>query len=198
MELDMARKEYKEDLRITKTKAALSNAFFDMLTNMTFEEITVNELCETAGVRRATFYKHFNDKNDFVTFIVKDVRDKFDQNTWNKDVNPTPTKEYYLKYAEAVMTFLVEREEAINKIIHSSIRSAFVDVFMQQNFLDTKSRLETSVEAGMKLISTPDVVTCMIIGGTSLCIIRWFEQENRCSADRLLADISEFIERTIG
>ena len=196
MEFNMARKE---DLRITKTKAALSSAFFDMLTDKTFDDITVNELCEKAGVRRATFYKHFNDKNDFVTFIAKDIRDKFDQNTWKKDLNPAITKDYYLKYIEELINFLVSHDSAIEKMVNDSgLRSTFITVLMRQNFLDTRYRLENSVENGMKLFSTPDYVTAMIIGGTSLALVRWFEQEDRCSADKLLSDISEFIDRTLG
>lgn len=195
MEFNMARKE---DLRITKTKAALSSAFFDMLADKTFDDITVNELCEKAGVRRATFYKHFNDKNDFVTFIAKDIRDKFDQNIWKKDLNPAITKDYYLKYIEELIDFLVSHDSAIEKMVNDSgLRSTFIKVLMRQNFLDTKYRLENSVENGMKLFSTPDVVTAMIIGGTSLALIRWFEQEDRCPTDKLLSDISEFIDRIL-
>lgn len=195
MEFNMARKE---DLRITKTKAALSSAFFDMLTDKTFDDITVNELCEKAGVRRATFYKHFNDKNDFVTFIAKDIRDKFDQNTWHKDLNPAITKDYYLKYIEELINFLVSHDSAIEKMVtDSGLRSTFITVLMRQNFLDTRYRLENSVENGMKLFSTPDLVTSMIIGGTSLALVRWFEQEDRCPQDKLLSDISEFIDRIL-
>ena len=49
----------KEDLRVKKTKRVLTEAFFKLLNEKPFEEITVNELCDRADVRRATFYKHY-------------------------------------------------------------------------------------------------------------------------------------------
>ena len=57
--------EGKSDLRIIKTRKALYTAFTMLLGEKSFEDITVNELCENAMVRRATCYKHFADKYDF-------------------------------------------------------------------------------------------------------------------------------------
>ena len=46
----------KEDLRVKKTKRALTLAFIELLKVKHFEDITINELCEKAEIRRATFY----------------------------------------------------------------------------------------------------------------------------------------------
>lgn len=188
---------HKEDLRITKTRAALSSAFFEMLADMELSDITVNQLCEKSGVRRATFYKHFKDKDDFIVFVIKDVRNHFDNNIWNKDLNPTFTKDYYKRYAECLLAFLLRHEVAIKRVVNAPIRSAFIDAFMQENFDDTKKKLEASVKDGMHLIASADVVASMIIGGTSMCIIRWFEAEDKCSPDVLIQDIYAFIDRVL-
>ena len=57
----------KEDLRVRKTKKALFDAFMSLLAKKPYEDITINELCDAADVRRATFYKHYSDKVSFVT-----------------------------------------------------------------------------------------------------------------------------------
>ena len=188
----------KEDLRIIKTKAALTNSFFALLEEMTLEDITVNGLCEKAGVRRATFYKHFTDKNDFILYLIKDVRERFEHDTWNKNgLVPVVTKEYYLKYAEAVIQYLLTRENAIKKIIDSSVRSTFIEVFVQQNYKDTKKKLEISAKGGMNLISSPDVVASMLVGGTARAIVNWFENTERCPVNVLLRDIFKIIDRVL-
>ena len=189
---------HKEDLRIIKTRAALSSTFFKMLADMELSEITVNRLCEESGVRRATFYKHFRDKDDFIIYIIKDIRAYFDTNVWNKDNNTTFTKEYYHKYAEALLAFLLRHEAARKRVATAQIRSTFIDVFLQQNFEDTKRRLEASAKSGMPLIASADVVASMLIGGTSYCIIRWFESEDRCPPETLLKDITNYINRILG
>lgn len=187
----------KEDIRITKTKAALSDAFFKMLTDMTLNDVTINELCERADVRRATFYKHFKDKNDFVLFLIKDIRARFDNEVWKADLNTNITKEYYLQYAEALINYLLEREAAFKKIIDSPVRSTFFDVFLHENYEDTKRRLSASVDGGMTLIAPVDVVASMIVGGIAHCMIKWLDSERRRPAQALLGDISKFIDKVL-
>ena len=187
----------KEDIRITKTKAALSEAFFKMLENMTLDDITINELCERANVRRATFYKHFKDKNDFVLFLIKDIRARFDNEIWKADLNTTITKEYYLKYASAIIDYLLERDVAIKKIINSHARSSFFDIFLHENYEDTKRRLEESENSGMSMAISPNVMASFIVGGVAHAIIKWFDAEERCPAEVLLRNISIFIDRLL-
>ena len=187
----------KEDIRITKTKAALSDAFFKMLAVMTLDDITVNELCERANVRRATFYKHFKDKNDFVVFLIKDIRSRFDNEVWKSDLNTTITKDYYLKYAKAIIDYLLERDAAIRRIIDSNARTSFFDLFLHENYEDTKRRLEASVNSGMTLSMSTEVMASFIVGGIAHAIIKWFDSDNRCPVELLLQDISIFITKIL-
>ena len=188
----------KEDLRITKTKAALTNAFFKMLEEMPLEDITVNELCDRAGVRRATFYKHFNDKSDFLTSLIKEVRTRFEEDVWSKQASTYPTKDYYVNYAKALTMYLLEKKIPIRKIVKSSVRSTFIDVFAHQNQIDTKKRLEASLAAGMPLVSSPEVVASMLVGGITQCIITWFDTEEKCcTVEDLLNEISKIIEKVL-
>lgn len=59
------------DLRVQKTYKLLVFAFDNLLREKEFEEISVTELCDAAMIRRPTFYKHFLDKYDFLTFFIK-------------------------------------------------------------------------------------------------------------------------------
>ena len=187
----------KEDIRITKTKAALSSSFFSMLEEMTLDDVTVNELCERAYVRRATFYKHFKDKNDFVLFLIKDIRARFDNEVWKADLNTTITKEYYLKYANAIIDYLLERDIAIKRIIDSHARSSFFDIFLHENYEDTKRRLAASADSGMSITISSEVMASFIVGGIAHAIIKWFDSDDRAPVELLLNDISIFIEKLL-
>ena len=61
--------EEKTDLRIRKTYKALCDAFVTILEKKRFDDLTVNELCDEATIRCATFYKHFADQYDFFSFF---------------------------------------------------------------------------------------------------------------------------------
>ena len=185
----------KEDIRIVKTKKALTDAFFVILTEMPLDEVKVNDLCERADVRRATFYKHFKDKTDFVTYLIKDVRARFDNEVWQADLKTTITKEYYIQYAEAIINYLLDRDTAIKNIIDSPVRSVFFDLFLHENYEDTVRRLEASKECGVNLIAPTEVMASMIVGGIAHVIIKWFDASERCPVENLLDYISSFIEK---
>ena len=56
----------RQDRRVLRTRQALSAALVDLMTAAKFEEITVQQVLERAGVGRATFYAHFRNKNDLL------------------------------------------------------------------------------------------------------------------------------------
>lgn len=63
--------ENKVDLRVQKTERALLEAMHALLQDKPLHAISVSDLCETAMIRRATFYKHFKDKYDFLDFCIE-------------------------------------------------------------------------------------------------------------------------------
>ncbi|MFI3141853.1 MAG: TetR/AcrR family transcriptional regulator [Clostridia bacterium] len=61
----------KIDSRIRRTYANLTKALYALLQENNFENLTVSQICEEAGVHRATFYKHFVDKYAFLRFYFE-------------------------------------------------------------------------------------------------------------------------------
>lgn len=75
------------DLRVIKTKRALSESLFNLLSEKLFSTITVNMICDKALVHRTTFYKHFYDKYDLLSYLItsltkdyfeKDIRERIE------------------------------------------------------------------------------------------------------------------------
>ena len=188
----------KEDIRITKTKLALGKAFFEMLTVMPLESITVNDLCQRADIRRATFYKHFNDKSDFVFSLIKEARMRFDSRANESGNTPRDVKDYYLYCAESVIDYLLKYDNAMKHILNSGMRPLFIEMFVRQNHEDTVKRLELSVSQGLSLFASPEVIASMLIGGVAQPITYWFESNDRCPKEDLLKDISTFMTKMLG
>lgn len=182
-----------EDLRVIKTKNALHNAFFAMLSEMDIEDITINSLCDRAGIRRATFYKHFNDKIDFMTYIIKNVRFSFDAKFNDTNESNCISVDYYVKYMQAVVNFLIEHEQAIAKILGSSMRSVFIETFIYQNHQDTHARLERSVSDGLAISASSKAVAGMIVGGVFVNVIHWFENRDTVSSEDMIKEVSHLI-----
>ena len=65
-----------EDKRITRTKRVLKQTMIKMLADSPFEQISIKQLCEIAGISRVTFYTHYNDKYDLAEDIFSDMQEK--------------------------------------------------------------------------------------------------------------------------
>ncbi len=65
----------KNDRRVVRTRNALGDALVALLHERDFEQITVQDELDRAGVGRSTFYVHYRDKNDL---FLSDVEDFFE------------------------------------------------------------------------------------------------------------------------
>ena len=66
----------KTDRRILRTRNILGDALVALLHERNFDEITVQDVLDRAGVGRSTFYVHYRDKEDL---FLSDVEDFLEQ-----------------------------------------------------------------------------------------------------------------------
>ena len=52
------------DRRVARTRGLLQHASVSLILKKGYEEITIEDICETANVGRSTFYAHFTSKDD--------------------------------------------------------------------------------------------------------------------------------------
>lgn len=187
----------KEDLRVKRTKRALADAFIQLLSEKSFEEITINELCAVAGIRRATFYKHYDDKFSFLTSYTRSLRDRFDNNIW-KLGDPAPDKDYYVAYAKRIVGFICENISAIENLISNDLFPSVMAIIVEQNYKDTCEHLEKSVAAGMILRASVSTTANMWTGGVANVIHSWLKGGRVQSADDIANDIGAMISALIG
>lgn len=87
------------DLRVIKTKRALSSSLASLLEEQVFSSITVNMICEKALVHRTTFYKHFYDKYDLLTYYMHTVtKDYFDKDIRERIEKPFQSLSTFINY----------------------------------------------------------------------------------------------------
>jgi AcrR family transcriptional regulator len=62
----------KGDRRVARTRDVLGGALVRLMHEKPFDEITVQQVLDRAGVSRSTFYTHYTDKNDLFLGDVDD------------------------------------------------------------------------------------------------------------------------------
>ena len=182
----------KTDARIIKTKDKLYSAFLNMLKVRLFEEITVNEICDTAGVRRATFYKHFNDKYDFLTVMTEDLIGKFDAKMQMGQYKSYPV-EYHVIYVHRLIDFLVSQRDVISLMFKSNLIPKLISTIITVNFNVIHERLKMSVANGEKLIASTQTVAAMLAGGIGTMIVAWLEDEMKIPREEFIKEIEKMV-----
>jgi AcrR family transcriptional regulator len=59
------------DPRVRRTRKLLQDAFRELIHEKAFSEISIQHITDRATVNRATFYAHYNDKQDLAISVVK-------------------------------------------------------------------------------------------------------------------------------
>ena len=92
------------DMRVARTRKALRSAFTDMICEMDYEQITIKELTERAGVNRKTFYLHYDSLDDLLGEMQNEMSKRFLARI--KDLQPPYdmdkiTRAFYLSMEES-------------------------------------------------------------------------------------------------
>ena len=66
----------KIDSRVKHTRDALGDALLALMQEKQFENITVQEILDRAGIGRSTFYSHYSDKDDLFLSDLEDFQEK--------------------------------------------------------------------------------------------------------------------------
>lgn len=180
------------DARVIKTRAKLFGAFSKLLATKPFEEIAVYEICDEAGVRRATFYQHFADKHDFLALMVSSFLDDFDGQT-KKDNERIYGATHHINFVRELMHYLCDNENAVMLIIKSNMAATLVDIIIGEIYKESRAWLEGDVKNGKELVASVDAVAMMLSGGIASIIVKWFSDDKPTSVSEVLYDVEGLI-----
>ena len=183
--------EHKTDLRIIKTHKALSDAFWQTLGEKKFEEITVNELCNRAMVRRATFYKHFADKYDFFAFLIREKQAEFDAQIRQQTDNAHP-QSFYLGIIQHTLDFLNSNKKLVQTVLQSNMLPTVVDILSKQISLDISQKLKEDAKKGIPLAASPQVMAQFFTGALVYTMMWWVTQK-KVSETELMEELTSLL-----
>lgn len=122
------------DLRVIKTKKALSSSLLQLLEQQLFQTITVNQICDNALVHRTTFYKHFYDKYDLLEYLfnqltkdyfARDISDRLNHpfQTMSDTINNKEDLREIAEFQEEDAEFNKVLKNVCIKIMHNDIKN---------------------------------------------------------------------------
>lgn len=167
------------DLRIEKTYQSLLRAFTELIQVLPYDAISVAALCQQAVIRRTTFYKHFADKDDFLLFFMKSMRDEFQESVQAKQGAQASVVETETNMLLELIAFLKQRELLVDHIVYCSSSAALGDMFQAVIEADIYKRL---VACGSESVigvagagCPPEAYASFCSGGMVRMLVRWWK-----------------------
>ena len=167
----------KTDLRIQKTHNSLINALQASLVEKNFDEITVTELCEKAQTRKATFYKHFIDKDDLFTFMIQNLQENY-ENEHQKQYENGDLKSFYSGIFSYALDFFETHEMMVNKILGSKSKNKLIDLLSDQVYSDLKFHLIKDHRKGI-LSYSPEYLASIFTGALVNSVCYWVRNKDK-------------------
>ena len=115
------------DIRVRRTYNQLTEALIKLLAQKSFDDLTVLEICNRANVHRATFYKHFVDKHDFLNCCFKMKLAELDFEKSDKDFSIEQMNENCMKMIEKVLSFIEENKKFVSCVSSEHYSSSFTN-----------------------------------------------------------------------
>lgn len=179
-----------QDLRVQRTKKALITTFSDLLETKSFENITIQDLCEKANVRRSTFYRHFNDKYDLLNHIVGTLIEYF-RTLHLPEIDPKDPRQFFNKFMKDILFFISDNKTMVKSVISINIYSEVYQILYNQIYAVVKRQIEFDKQIGQFYIDE-FIYGEFLAGGILSVILNWI-QYGQQSIDDVSSDIVTMI-----
>jgi len=178
--------ETKLDLRIYKTYKALHNAFEEILEHKSFEELTVNELCDKAMIRRATFYKHFADKYEYFTHYVKEIVASFHAQI-TPDSSENDFNAYLTHMCKQMLLFIKQHKNLVVNVKNSTVFPLLLSILLEQTRYDAMDALKQT-DFGKTLNKNQiEVISAFYAGGISNTLFQCLNQDGTVNEEKFFS-----------
>lgn len=183
--------EKKLDLRIEKTYLLLHNAFTTLLEEKRFEEITINELCDRAMIRRTTFYKHFADKYEYFSFYLTELCDKF-RSEMPQDVKNGDFGSAFLYMNKELLAFLHQHERLVRNLVSSNLFPMLSEILSEKLSADITDLLHQCPSSDLHRVPPAllEHVADFYTGGLLMMLLRELKKGGQVDEQAFLETIT--------
>lgn len=143
------------DLRIRRTYKLLSDSLISLLTEKSFEDIRISDICDKAMIHRTTFYKHFEDKYQLLDFLLRQLIHDFEE----KSMQYTAANnqgQYYTNLFKLLLEHMSENKKmySVGLLNNGSAMKLLQKIVLQC----IKAKLEHDEANGIKFIVPTTII----------------------------------------
>ena len=181
----------KTDVRVLKTKEKLNKALRSLLAEKGIADITVNEICDRAGIRRATFYKHYSDKIAFMSGVASDLIYSLD-NMLKASCISLGAQDYLVAYEKKLIFCLLENKYTGEFLRDNKTVGVVASVMVHEHCEFLKKKLSEITDSGVELVASAHVVAAILSGGIASLMIKCYDEED-CADAEIFTEIENVV-----
>ncbi len=163
------------DPRIVRTQQALQRALLELTIERGFDEVTIGEIAERAGVNRSSFYQHYADKETLLADAL-DVALEDAALTIPTTTGPTSSAEPPKEFV-ALLRHIAEHAELYRWALGAHGSAAVADRIRERAEALTRHHLAIAGEAAPHRDIPAAVVAASIAGAAMGALRAWLETE---------------------
>ena len=179
------------DPRQRKTRALLVKALAELMEERPFSELSVVDICSRAMVHRTTFYAHFNDKRELLSYLLSQLERECVETCLPKEEMTSP-KEYFLTAVKNALGFFQDRRSLYLACLNSGME-AEVHVLSDRAAQELCRRTAHPAFRDAAPEVDPQIAARFYIGAVLALIRWWLTNDDPVPQETLLSNLSHFI-----
>lgn len=150
--------------RKTATKLELTSALVTLLATKDYDQITVRDITQAAGINRSTFYAHYTDKNDMITQLIQSMLTDLmqllpEQGTQEAYLAPLTRIFEYLEANMPLLYGLTEKNFTyIDQLLRDFLSTLIERIEPLRSFMETQTNLPKDYAREIFLYSNAAIV----------------------------------------
>jgi probable dihydroxyacetone kinase regulator len=162
------------------TDRILGDSIESLLSSTSIDKITVQKIIENCDVNRSTFYRHFKDKYDLMTWVYKNKVDAF--------IEETHDLSRALELASRSLEYIHSRQNYFAHIVSYGAQNSFQEFFFEYTSKNTMMALRRSL--GTFNLTEQEIFSIrLFVAGATYLVMDWIKSGCRQAPGELAKQI---------
>ncbi|MGH9663132.1 MAG: TetR/AcrR family transcriptional regulator, partial [Bryobacteraceae bacterium] len=176
----------KQDRRVQRTLQLLRDSLFSLIREKGFEALSVQEIIDRANVGRATFYAHFDNKEDLLVSGFDELRASLKERQREALFRGENIDERAFAFSREMLAHANEFREVFRAMVgkHSG---AVVQRLLHKLLIDLVRDVKTMVARGGANSASTEAIVQFVAGGLFGLLGWWLDGKMRLSVEEMNA-----------
>lgn len=173
----------KADRRVERTQQLLRRALFSLIQEKGFEALSVQDIIDRANVGRATFYMHFDNKQDLLVSGFDDLRASLKQRQGEALSRGTSVEERVFAFGHEMFAHANEHREIFQAMMGKKSGAA-IERLLHKLLVDlVRDDVKATIPRGDGSSVPTEALVQFIGGGLFGLLMWWLDGKMRLSVD---------------